>query len=376
MKEENKKKVEEATVEKDLFVNEATLELLSKRIEADVKKSFFKWIGAPIGGTGIIAIIYVLFGWIPNQLGKIIEDVPGIQNTIQVSVIDYLGNEEKGKKFIREQVNLNSERFVSKAVVDYMAGEKMESDLQRIIEEQTSSYYNSEESAKLVEQVIKSHMTSEAVRQQIREAVDKALSPVLGSLSREIKESFSSLVFDLPELAGTEQISKASLEVLLRFLGSPQATAIKNRDSPVVLTIAIGQGHYDAQIIEIYITKLQEKFKEQFKYVAIVDQEERFLALISSMPFLAALLDNSSLIDLLNGTSGSAAYTSIRAIFGETVVRRIRTQDVVRDVLRTMSLWEPSTHSEFVGVVDAMGELVGITSRSKIVDACLDEISV
>lgn len=370
MKEESKTKVE-----KDLFVNEATLELLSKRIEADVKKGFFRSIGAPIGGAGILAILYVLFSWIPAQLGGMIENVPGIQRTIQVSVIDYLGNEEKGEKFIRDQVNLNSEKFVSKAVKEYMAGEEMAHVIQSMIEERTFSYYKSEESAKLVGQVITSHMASEAVRQQIRDAVNNALSPVLGNLSREIEERFSSLVFDLPKLAGTEQISKESLRELLRFLSSPQAAAIRNSGSPVVLTIAIGHGPYAVPVIEDYIGELQREFAEQFRHVAILDHEERFLALLPSMPFLAAVKDDVLLLELLNGTNRSAVNASIRARFGEAVIRRIRTHDVVRDVLLTRSLWEPPAYTEFVGVIGEMGELAGVTSRRKIVDGCLGEIS-
>lgn len=375
MKEESKTKVEETKVEKDLFVNEATLELLSKRIEADVKKGFFRSIGAPIGGAGILAILYVLFSWIPAQLGEMIENVPGIQRTIQVSVIDYLGNEEKGEKFIRDQVNLNSEKFVSKAVTEYMAGEEMARVIQSMIEKRTFSYYKSEESAKLVGQVITSHMASEAVRQQIRDAVNNALSPVLGNLSREIEERFSSLVFDLPKLAGTEQISKESLRELLRFLSSPQAAAIRNSGSPVVLTIAIGHGPYAVPVIEDYIGELQREFAEQFRHVAILDHEERFLALLPSMPFLAAVKDDVLLLELLNGTNRSAVNASIRARFGEAVIRRIRTHDVVRDVLLTRSLWEPPAYTEFVGVIGEMGELAGVTSRRKIVDGCLGEIS-
>jgi cell fate (sporulation/competence/biofilm development) regulator YmcA (YheA/YmcA/DUF963 family) len=368
------KELYETRVDKDLFVNDATLELLSKRIEADVKKGFFKSIGAPIGGAGIIAILYVLFSWIPSQLGQMIESMPGIRQTIQASVIDYLGDEDKGKKFILDQVDLNSEKFVSKSVNDYMSSEKMAHTLQNIIDEKTSAYYKSEESAKLVEQAIKSHMASEAVRQQIREAVDKALSPVLGSLSRDIEEQFSSLVFDLPELAGTKQINKESFQDLMRFLSSSQVSDIKKSASPIVLTIAIGHGHYMVPIIEAYILKLKRAFEKQFKYVAILDQEEKFLALIPSMSFLDAVNEDRSLIDLLNGSEGEAAFASFRDRFGEAAMRRIQTNDVVKDVLR-MSLWEARPYSEYVGVTGGTGRLVGITSRRKIIDGCLDQIS-
>ncbi len=373
MKDESITKVEETKVEKDLFVNEATLELLSKRIEADVKKGFFRSIGAPIGGAGIAAILYVLFSWIPAQLGNMIENVPGIQHTIKVSVTDYLGNKEKGEKFIRDQVNLNSEKFVSKAVIDYMASDKMSGDLQRIIEKQTSSYYNSEESSKLVGQIIKNRMESKAVRQQISEAVDNALSPVLGSLSHEIEERFSSLVFELPELAGTEQISKQSYGKLLSFLSNSKVTAIKKSGNPVVLTIAIGHGPYGAHVIDAYIQLLQQEFAWQFGHIAILDQEERFIALLNTRNFLSTLKEDSSLLKLINSTNDSTAAASIRTIFGEAAIRRIRTNDVVRDVLLTRSLWESPSYSQFVGVIGKMGKLVGITSRRKIIDGCLDE---
>ena len=109
----------EAKIDEVLYINEATLELLRRRIEADVKKGFFTSIGAPIGGAGIIAILYVLFSWIPAQLGTMIEDMPGIQRTVQESAIDYLENEQKGQRFIRQQVDLNSEKFVHLSDLTY-----------------------------------------------------------------------------------------------------------------------------------------------------------------------------------------------------------------------------------------------------------------
>ena len=370
MNQDNRIKVEE-----ELYVNEATLELLSKRIEGDVKRGFFKSIGAPIGGAGIIAVFYVLFSWIPTQVEKMIENLPGIRQNIQVSVIDYLSDKDKGQAFIREQVDISSREFVQKAVTDRLADEKMTRHLNDLIDKQTTAYYQSEEARKLVENIIQSHMGSHAVSRQIQNAVDKALAPVLGNLSRDIDEKFGSVVYDIPELAGTRQIRKESLGDLIHFLSSSQAAAIESDQVPVVLTIPIGRTRYMAEIIEVYIQELSARFGDHFNTIAITDGDSRFLALVPADRFMEVLKHNRGLMDLLNNVPGHPlADAFIIGAFGPSVARRIRSDAVVREVLLTRSLWEAGTDFKFVGVINNAGELIGITSRRKIIEGCLAAI--
>lgn len=366
----------EPTVDQDLYVNDATLELLRRRIEADVKRGFFTSIGAPVGGAGIIAILYVLFSWIPAQLDTMIQGMPHIQRTVQDSVLDYLQDEKKGKTFLREQVNLNAEKYVSRAVADHLASSEMAAVLKNEVAERTKAYYESEQGEQLVQQLIKSHMASESVRQQIRIAVEKALAPLLASLSRDIETSFNSVVYQIPQLVGTEQIDKESLSKLIRFLDSPRADEIKTADNPLVLTFAIGHGHYVVDIIDIYIERLQQAYGEQFRHIAVLDQDRKFIALLPVVPFREALHQERILKDVLNGDDSRRAKAFFRERFGSAFERHILTSDRVQNVLRNRALWEPATGPTFVAVLGKTGEMVGITSQRKIIDGCLGQLNI
>ena len=76
---------ERVRVESELYVNQATLELLRRRIESEVKGSFFRWIGLPIGGAGILAILLTVFLWIPDKISTIIENNPTVQERLNNS---------------------------------------------------------------------------------------------------------------------------------------------------------------------------------------------------------------------------------------------------------------------------------------------------
>jgi hypothetical protein len=362
-------------VDQDLHVNSATLELLRRRIEADVKRGFWTSIGAPIGGAGIIAILYVLFSWIPAQIDTLIQGMPHIQRTVQDSVLDYLQDEKKGKAFIREQVNLNTEKYVSSAVSDHLASAEMATVLKSEVEERTKAYYESDQGEQLVQQLIKSYMASENIRLQIREAAKKALAPLLASLTHDIENSFSSVVYDIPQLAGTEQIDKRSIGVLMEFLGSAKAREIKNAGSPIVLTFTLGYGKYDVNVIEMYINQLQQAYGEQFRHIAVVDQNRKFIALLPVDPFRGAVHQERVLMDVLNGDDSRRAKVFFRERFGPAIERHIQTSDLVQNVLRNRALWQTGSGPGFVAVVDAEGVLVGITNQNKIIEGCLDQLN-
>jgi hypothetical protein len=78
-----------------LQVNEATLELLERRIEANVKASFFKSVGAPVGLAGIAAIAYTLFSWIPGHISSYLEKDPTFKIGLQNAAVAYLNTHDK-----------------------------------------------------------------------------------------------------------------------------------------------------------------------------------------------------------------------------------------------------------------------------------------
>lgn len=83
-------------VDKELYVNEATLDYLRRRIEGEVKGNFFRWIGLPVGGVGLVTIVLTIFLWIPEKIETIIETNPVIQKTLDRSATEYLNDPERG----------------------------------------------------------------------------------------------------------------------------------------------------------------------------------------------------------------------------------------------------------------------------------------
>ncbi len=63
---------EQIKIADEHYVNEATLELLSRRIDSEVKSSFLKWVGLPIGGAGLVAILWAILFFLPNEVGNFI----------------------------------------------------------------------------------------------------------------------------------------------------------------------------------------------------------------------------------------------------------------------------------------------------------------
>jgi hypothetical protein len=59
--------IEEIKIDEKNFVNEATLELLQRRIESEVRKNILLSIGAPVGGGGILAILLMFFLWFSSR---------------------------------------------------------------------------------------------------------------------------------------------------------------------------------------------------------------------------------------------------------------------------------------------------------------------
>ena len=109
---------------------------------------------------------------------------------------------------------------------------------------------------------------------------------------------------------------------------------------------------------------------------AVVDQGRKFIALLSVEHFRKAVHQERLLMEILNGDDDRRAAAFFRERFGSTIDRHIQTSDRVQNVLLNRALWEAATGPGFVAVLGTAGELVGITSRLKIIDGCLDQLKV
>ena len=78
-------------IDKDTYVNEATLELLQRRIEANVRSSFLKTVTLPIGGGGILAILVAVFLWVPQKVESFLKD-PSVKEMVDGNIQGQIDN--------------------------------------------------------------------------------------------------------------------------------------------------------------------------------------------------------------------------------------------------------------------------------------------
>ncbi len=240
--------------DKEFYVNQATLELLKLRIESDVKANFFRWIGLPVGGAGIVAILLTIFGWIPGTISTVIEENPRVQKILDDSTINYMKDPEGGQKYIQEQIEISAQKQVV-AITNSFLDEKGE---------------------KLVNQLVDEYLKSDDVTKLLRDSIDKALSPKIGALSDEIRKNATLLIaapeiigMILPESADGDpgRVAKGSLGQLDRFLKSSKAKELKEKKTPLVLTMNIQKGpRYAPFAIKKWIRDLGDMFGEYFQY--------------------------------------------------------------------------------------------------------------
>lgn len=353
----------ELRVEKDMYVNEATLELLQRRIETDVKTGFWKWIGLPVGGAGILAILYVLIWGFPQYVRIALQNNPLVEEKIQTVATVYLQDPDTGGAFIGEQVKRASEPLVNDAVKKYLASEAG----QQIIGNQTSTYFASADGRKLAEEAIKKQIKEPDVLEKIRAAVKDALKE---EIAKTIQKKKTLLVAEIADWGQLESLDKQSIDFLDDFLRGDKPSRIIASGRPLVLTFVIGGGNrYVKPIIERYIVKLRNTFKEQFRHVLILDRDKRFLSLVDCERFKQGL--NSELIILLNSkqqdVSTDEARRFLRSKFGPGAIVAISTARKLGDAL-TDSLWSSLGDDDAVAVVGNRGQFDGITSLNRLID--------
>ena len=112
---------ERVKIDEEFNVNPATVELLRRRIESEIKGSFFRWIGFPVGGAGVLAILLTIFGWIPGTISKVVEENRRVQDVLISSTIDYMKHPQKGQEFISTQVA----KFMNNYLQDPEGGQKL-----------------------------------------------------------------------------------------------------------------------------------------------------------------------------------------------------------------------------------------------------------
>ncbi|MHC5056456.1 MAG: hypothetical protein ACYTKD_17300 [Planctomycetota bacterium] len=94
---------ETARVEGDLNANEATLDLLRRRIESDAWKSTLLYLGLPLGSGGVLAIAAAVFISVPRLADDFVTNSDTAKDTVKAAAERYLVT-DKGRQAVQSQI--------------------------------------------------------------------------------------------------------------------------------------------------------------------------------------------------------------------------------------------------------------------------------
>ncbi len=359
-----------------LFVNEATLDYFKLQLESQVRERLFKWIGIPLGGGGLLAIIFAVWFWIPDKVQEFIDSSEVVQEQLEASVESYLNDPERGGALV--ETYLSSEagkealrKGLQTMVTTYFVGE----DGQRFVEEQvravTGQYFEQDQGRAIITSAVQEQFQSPEVRQIVETAVNEALRPASANLSSHIRANQHRLVAELTPIA-VAGIAKESMDKLYRFLQSREAEELRQTGKALGLTLtASGPIHYARFAIQEYVEVLQQELNLQ--RVVILNPQGDFLAAVRPAPFLSGLDDE--LVELLNTRdfrdSRQALVALLEARFGAHSLSSLSNTLTIREALIDGPWVNWKQINERVAVVDA-GKFVGLTGRDRLIATLLE----
>lgn len=372
----------EAQVPDSLHVNEATLELLERRIESKVKTSFFAWIGAPVGLAGIGAIAFTLFSYIPSNISSYLEKDPRFMATLDTAAKAYLADPKRGQAFLKLQIDQSTRAAVADQVqaevaayfADPAGGKKA---VATQVASAADAYFKTS-GLPAIQQQVAAYLTGSEVKQLVRDQVKRELEPRLAGLLEPVMKNTRqqvTVVAALPDVVGIE---KAAIEDLDRALRGPQGQELRSSTRPVALTIRIRRGHvYDAGAIQFYLDTLQRELPGRLRHVVIGDADGTFLARVDPPLFQARLRGNADpIMRVLNAgpeLTAASARTQLNGLFAAKVDTAIAPGTTTRDALRA-PLWDGGP-AVAVAVLDEQRRFLGTTTREQLLDAVFRPIA-
>jgi hypothetical protein len=366
---------EKITVGNEHYVNEATIELLRRRIESDVKNSFFVWIGAPIGGAGILAILFVLFWKMPEIVDRHIGKAIG--GNVEKVAIAYMNDPEKGEKIVQQTAEEAAKNHTKAAVDGYFASDTGMAVLNDRLNQEMAGYFSHEEGKKLVNALLAENLTSGPGKDLLVKTINEALQPQAGRISETIQENKERIVATVKLLKDPRIVQKIHPNALDDFLGDKKASGLKREAVPIALTLRIRRGpHYRHDYIAYYIANLKEFFRTQFRYVLILDENHSLLARLTPGQMKESLEDpqlREQMIKLLNSEANELtaekARDDLADWFGDNSVATIGLDWEVINALKAEKVWwQPLRTDEEVAVIDGVGKFIGTTSRGRLIE--------
>ena len=422
MAEENEEKVK---VEEELYVNDATLELLQRRIESNVKSNFFRSVGLPVGGAGILAILFGLFYWGPQTIQDYVSEDEAFQQKLQQTVLEttreYLGDPESGREVVRSHVAATTVEYLKdeesgQKVVQELVRETARANLQQqvaayfekpegqeFLRNRLAEYFGTNAGQKQLAEAVRGGLASNAVQKLITQTISREIQPFADRVQQSVSQHKDDLVtellqakvtpdpegYDVVELPGMRaqvaNIPKGGVSDLRRFLKSPEADQIARSGRPMALTFRMFSGaHYVADAIDTYLDELKERFGEQFAYCLILEKEGRFVALatVKELGGVMSRPEREEFVSILNASAEEMKPDQARWEVGRLLgtVREpieLRPELTVLEALRSPE-WmlmagqaDVPDLEEGLPLVDASGSFEGVLTRGHLIAGLL-----
>ena len=428
----NEESEEKMTVQENFYVNEATLDLLRRRIESDVKRGFFRSVGLPVGGAGIVAILFFLFYWGPRTIQDYLTEDPDMQKQLQQTVLEttqeylkdakrgqqvigghvgsttlsYLQDEERGQKVVEDLVHETVVANLQRQVAAYFESKEGKEFLRQRLAAETKGYFGTDSGSKQLQKAVQAGLGSDEVQSLITQTISEAVRPFASKVQQSLSQHKDDVVtdilraevkqdpegFDVVELPGgaTKRVSlarvgKAGVPELMEFLNSPEAEKMAESGKPMALTFHMfSRMQYAGSAMDYYLNMLKERFGDQFKYCLILGREGRFVAL-ARVEELAKVLSGSQrgqFVDLLNAPEDRIKLQDARRKVNQ-MLGSFREPIELRE---NLTIWE-ALHSpawlpllqrgkgtnldDGLPLVDASGSFEGVLTRGHLIAGLL-----
>jgi len=352
--------VDHVRIEKEYYVNEPTLELLTRRIETKVKKGVLGWVGFPVGGAGIIAIIIALFVVLPSEVQKFISEDPLIQQTLGSEISNYLKGEE-GK----EAITINTKEQVAKEINKYFETKEGKDVLSVTFNE----YFKGDSGRELADKLVKEYFKSESGQELIIKVLNESLKPIAKDMSKQINEDSSKLISKIQTFDKITSFEKGSPDYLAEILERSETKALRGKNIPIALMMPVRKDkEYNPYAIKSYIYDLLDYFGDNFKYVTLVDENGLFLATLKPNE----VKNNPNELCYIITNHYDDIRKSLMKQFGRNSIASISSNWSVKDTLKS-DLWEKYENMNIeISVVNCDGKFMGVTSRKKLIDGILN----
>jgi hypothetical protein len=316
-------------VGENYYVNEATLELLQRRIESQALGNLVKRVGFPLGAAGVLSLLWGLLVVVPTETKKFIEKSPVVQRTLETTV---------------------------------------------------NNYFSSEQGQNNVEAQLKTFLDSKEGQEFLTRRINEALAPAAKKLSQRIESGSTRLVSDVELFPEIGSFEKRAPDYIDNILNSDEANRLLEKKANIALRFPVNQGKvYNPYAVNQYLFKFNSKYAERFNALLIVEKDGKsFIASIPPKLLLSSEQSDSDKIiqftQLLTSTGNTDFFKQrLSLLFDRSVTEFVSNEGTVKDAL-TKPVWlNYQNLTDRVSVVNKDNIYIGTTTREKLIHGILQK---